>query len=149
MLSRQEGVDLPSMEEMREDSPLLVEDAMRPPGGAVLQEDDSLASALKKSERWTGEYLPVSHWDGTWSLIAKKALLKEAATRERDLLRAILSISHRVPVIHPDQPLYVAMRRIGDWPLLPVVHRAAFTRLQGVISLEDILRRYRAARIAD
>jgi len=147
LLSRQDGVDLPSMEELREESPLLVEDAMRPPGGAVLQEDDSLASALKKSESWLGDDVPVSHWDGTWSLIAKDALQQEAAARDdRDFLRTILPASQRVPVVHSDQPLYVAMRRMGEWPLLPVVHRAGFTRLQGVISLEDILRRYRAAR---
>ncbi len=146
LLSRQDGVDLPSMEELREQSPLLVEDAMRPPGGTVLQEDDPLASVVKKLESWPGDYVPVSHWDGTWSLIDKKGLKQEAVARGRDPLRTILSVSERVPVVHSDQPLYVAMRRIGEWPFLPVVHRAAFTRLQGVISLEDILRRYRAVR---
>ncbi|HMD99127.1 MAG TPA: chloride channel protein [Terriglobia bacterium] len=146
LLSRQDGVDLPSMEELREQTPLLIEDAMRPPGGTVLQEDDLLASAVKKSESWPGDYVPASHWDGTWSLIDKEGLKQEAVARGRDPLRTILPVSKRVPVVHADQPLYVAMRRIGEWPLLPVVHRAAFTRLQGVISLEDILRRYRAVR---
>jgi len=145
LLSRQEGIELPSMEELREQSPLLVEDAMRPPGGPVLQEDDTLVSALKKAESWPNAHVPVSHWDGTWSLVAKGDLKQEAAIRGKDPVRAILPLSQRVPVMHSDQPLYMAMRRIGEWPYLPVVHRAAFTRLQGVISLEDIVQRYRGA----
>jgi len=149
LLSRQEGVDLPSMEELREQSPLLVEDAMRAPSGPPLHEDDTLAAAVAKSKAWSTSHVPVSHWDGTWSLIAKNVLKQEAATRGADLLRAILPVSDRVPVVHSDQPLYMAMRRMGEWPYLPVVHRAAFTRLQGTISLDDILKRYRALRIAD
>ena len=35
------------------------------------------------------------------------------------------------------------MRRIGDWPFLPVVHRAEMNKLVGVVSLSDILEAYR------
>ncbi len=37
------------------------------------------------------------------------------------------------------------MRYVYDWPLLPVVHRADLSRLEGVITLDDILRAYRRA----
>ena len=34
------------------------------------------------------------------------------------------------------------MRRIGDWPLLPVFHRADGNKLVGVVALADILETY-------
>jgi tetratricopeptide (TPR) repeat protein len=43
------------------------------------------------------------------------------------------------------QFLDVALREIGDTPMLPVVHRADFSRLEGVISLADTLAAYRRA----
>ena len=50
-----------------------------------------------------------------------------------------------MPLLHPDHPLDTALRHIYDWPLLPVVHRADLTQLQGVVSLPDILNAYRRA----
>jgi CBS domain-containing protein len=48
-----------------------------------------------------------------------------------------------LPHLHPDHSLDIAMRRIGEWPLLPVVHRADMKKLVGVVSLADILETYR------
>ena len=50
-----------------------------------------------------------------------------------------------LPWLHPDQPLDVALRQIGEWPLLPVIHRADFHNLQGIVSIADILAAYGAA----
>jgi hypothetical protein len=50
-----------------------------------------------------------------------------------------------LPHLHADQPLDVALRRIGDHPLLPVVSRTNLQHLEGVVSLEDVLRAYRAS----
>jgi hypothetical protein len=44
-----------------------------------------------------------------------------------------------LPFLYPDQSLEEAMRMIGDWPIVPVLNRAHFEYLEGVISLEDIL----------
>jgi hypothetical protein len=45
----------------------------------------------------------------------------------------------RLPWLHPDQHLDDALRRVGDWPVLPVVSRADSQKVQGIISLSDIL----------
>jgi hypothetical protein len=37
----------------------------------------------------------------------------------------------------------VALRYATEWPLLPVVHRAETYRLEGTVSLSDILSAYR------
>jgi hypothetical protein len=42
----------------------------------------------------------------------------------------------------------VALRRLGDAPFLPVVHRADLTKLEGVVSLEGILKAYREAQLS-
>ena len=60
------------------------------------------------------------------------------------LVWSVLSLSP-VPHLHPDHTLDTALRYIYDWPLLPVVHRADFSRLEGVITMPDILRAYRQA----
>ena len=50
-----------------------------------------------------------------------------------------------IPFLHPDHPLDTALRLIGEWPLLPVVHRADTQKLLGVVSLDDVVRAYRGA----
>jgi CIC family chloride channel protein len=44
--------------------------------------------------------------------------------------------------LHPDNPLETALRYVDRWPLLPVVNRADFRKLEGVISQQDVLQRY-------
>ncbi|MGH9641644.1 MAG: chloride channel protein, partial [Terriglobales bacterium] len=48
MLTRQDGLDLPSMEEQREEDILRVEDAMRPPTGPLLDSEETLDRVLQK-----------------------------------------------------------------------------------------------------
>ena len=45
--------------------------------------------------------------------------------------------------MHPDLPLETALRYVDRWPLVPVVSRADFRQLEGVISQRDVLERYR------
>jgi hypothetical protein len=49
-------------------------------------------------------------------------------------------------MLHPDQPLALALRRVGDHAFLPVVHRADPTRLVGVIGIDDVIRSFRKGR---
>jgi CBS domain-containing protein len=55
----------------------------------------------------------------------------------------------RIPYLHPDHPLDTALRLIGEWRLLPVVHRANVQQLLGVVSLDDVMRAYRGAGLTD
>ena len=47
-----------------------------------------------------------------------------------------------MPAVFPDQSLENALRVMGGRPALPVVHRADPDRLEGVLALDDVLRRY-------
>jgi CBS domain-containing protein len=51
--------------------------------------------------------------------------------------------TRRLATVHRDQPLDTALRLLGDRPLLPVVHRADPSHLEGVLTLDDILANYR------
>ncbi len=50
-----------------------------------------------------------------------------------------------MPHVHPDQPLELALRLVYEWPMLPVVHRADFRMLVGIVTLDDIMGKYREA----
>ena len=56
VLTRQDGMDLPSMEEEREEEILRVEDAMRPATGPVLDAEESLDHALQRTDRESSRY---------------------------------------------------------------------------------------------
>ena len=48
----------------------------------------------------------------------------------------------RTPVVFPDQPLAIALSYLQRWPVLPVSNRAVRGVLEGVVSLDGVLRRY-------
>ena len=56
LLSRQDGMDLPSMEERREEWALLVEDAMEPPRDPLLTNRRPVTDALSRLEGSKGEF---------------------------------------------------------------------------------------------
>ncbi len=145
ILSRQDGTDLPSMEEQRERTTLHVEDAMRPPAEIVLRAEDTVADASRRVTASALEFFLVSHRNGDWTSVTKEELRRLAKEGKGALPLARALSSPLLPWLHPDQPLDAALRQIGDWPLLPVIHRADFNNLQGVISLADILAAYGAA----
>ena len=142
LLARQDGLELPSMEEEREQVVLRVEDAMRKPESASLQASDTLARALEIAEASPEEVLLVRFPTGRWASITKQELRAKAAERPKaTMLRELLSID-RLPVLHPDQRLDDVLRYIPGHEVLPVVSRAGSRMLEGVISLPDILSAY-------
>jgi CBS domain-containing protein len=84
---------------------------------------------------------------GAWSLVAAADLERLAADGHGADTVAGTVDYQRVPAVHRDQPLDVALRLLGDRPLLPVVHRADASRLEGVLTLEAILEGYRRTHV--
>jgi CIC family chloride channel protein len=144
-LTRQDGLDLPSMEEQRERRVLRVEDAMRPSLAPVLRSSDTISDAIQKAETTTDPVLLVHDDMGNWREVSRDRLREWAASdKASSTLRSVLHVN-QLPHLHPDHPLDFALRQLGDATLLPVVHRANFSQLLGVISLADILAAYRRA----
>lgn len=142
LLAKQDDLELPSMEEQREQIVLRVEDAMRKPESLSLQAGDTLARALEVAESSPEEILLVRFPTGRWASISRKDLRAKAAELPKaTLLREILSTG-RLPVLHPDQRLDDVLRYIQGHEVLPVVSRAGSRMLEGVLSLPDILNAY-------
>src|SRR3984957_4333696 len=145
LLGRQDNMELPSMEEQREQIVLRVEDAMRKPDLPPLQASDTLARALEIAETSTEDVLLVRFPTGRWAALARKELPSLAAAHPRESqLREILPTA-RLPILHPDQRLDDALRFIQGHQLLPVIGRAGSRKLEGEISLPDILAAYQKA----
>lgn len=145
ILAQQDGLELPSMEEQREQIVLRVEDAMREPGVPPLQASDTLARAAEIAGTSPEEVLLVRFPTGRWAELPAKELPALAASHPHETrLREILSAA-RLPVLHPDQRLDDALRFIPGHALLPVVGRAGSRKLEGVLSLQDVLAAYQKA----
>ena len=76
MLTRQDGVELPSMEEQREEGILHVEDAMQGVKGPVLDAEKTLDEALRDLDHTEAEHLLVKMSPSGWSSVSKQELLR-------------------------------------------------------------------------
>jgi CIC family chloride channel protein len=137
VLTKQDGLHLPSMEEQREEAALTVEDALHPvevpvfPGNTPLQViNEALSPCL------------IQLWDGSCYALKADELVSLSATLapETPVERALPP--DRVPVLFPDMPLESALPYFERWPLLPVMNRASKETIEGVVTLEDVMRQY-------
>ena len=158
--THQDGLNLPSMEEIREESNLHLEDAVQPVTVPVLQGSESIEDTVKSLAQY-GEIkdIPVMlvHCpDGLWyaairdeleALVSKVGSDTRHATADRPEEHFTLSLAEqlgpeRTPVLFPDLPLSSALPHFQRWPLLPVTNRAMRGSLEGAVSLQDVLNRY-------
>jgi CIC family chloride channel protein len=144
LVSRQDGVELPSMEELREESILRVEDAMKPHLALVLDASEVSRWREQLTGRDASDTLMVrlqpSGWSNTSEVEIKSALEED---KSGQTLISILA-SRQIPCLHSDQPLDVALRYVDRWPIVPVVNRADFRKLEGIITRGDVLETYSA-----
>jgi len=143
VLTRQDGVDLPSMEELREEGILRVEDAMQSPDGLLMDGQNPVQAALEKAEKASSDIFVVRMSPSGWCTVDKKELRAMAAEGKGHLSLESSLDNRLVPFLHPDHVLETALRYVERWPLVPVVSRADFSQLEGVISRRNVLDRYR------
>jgi len=142
-LTRQDGLDLPSMEEQREESVLRVEDAMLPPPSPVLNADDLLERASHLLDGDSRDVALVRLNPTGWGTITKNEIETMIKEGKNNLPLSAVLASRQVPYLHPDHPLEMALRYVDRWPVIPVVNRADFRKLEGMITQQEVLERYR------
>ena len=154
--THQDGLYLPSMEEIREESNLHLEDAIQPVTVPVLQGSESVEDTVKSLAQYgESKDVPVVliHCpDGLWYAATREELEALAAPSRDDAAvasanRAAVTLAgrlglERTPVLFPDLPLSSALPHFQRWPLLPVTNRAMRGSLEGAVSLQDVLNRY-------
>jgi CIC family chloride channel protein len=143
VLTREDGLELPSMEEQREEGVLRVEDAMRPLEDPVVDAEETVDRVLQLAEKASTEVLLVRLNHSGWTSVSKQDLRRMVGEGKGGFALASLLAVRHVPYLHPDHSLDVALRYVDRWPLVPVVSRANFGKLEGVISQRDVLQRYR------
>jgi CIC family chloride channel protein len=149
MLTHQDGLYLPSMEEQREESELHIEDAMQAVVVPILQSSETVVDAMKAVAQYSGmedaSVVLVHCSDGLW-YAAKHEELQEifAKAGETDPTVSLEERlgKERTPVLFPDLPLASTLPHFKRWPLLPITNRAMRGALEGTVSMTDVLKRY-------
>jgi len=142
MLSRQDGVVLPSVEEQRERVNLRAEDAMRIPAEDAQRMDETFEQSVRRAIATKKRNFLVRMASGEWAIIEPAAFEQLAASPTGPISEEKVD-TRRPPTLYPDQTLEEALHAIQEWPILPVVNRADLHRLEGVLALEDVLAAYR------
>ena len=143
VLTRQDGLELPSMEEQREEGSLRVEDAMRPLEDPVLDDQETIDQGMRRLDKSSSEVLLIRLNPSGWGSLTEQELRRMSGEGKGTCTLSSLLTVRQIPYLHPDQTLDVALRYVDRWPFVPVVSRADLRTLEGVVSQRDVLKRYR------
>jgi CIC family chloride channel protein len=164
--NHEDGLYLPSMEELREESDLHLEDAMQPVTVPILQGSETIADTIQSlaqhKDSKSAAVVLIQCSDGLWYAAKREeleALFSDlGSTVSNESTAAATSTHHsaltleerlgpeRTPLLFPDLPLSSALPHFQRWPLLPITNRAMRGSLEGVVSLQDVLNRYQQQR---
>lgn len=139
LLSQQDGLGLPSMEELREERVLRVEDAMRDVDIPVIDSQIPADEALRIAEEQGATEILVSDPPFGWSSLTTGALRDAIEQNPSEPTVASLLSEPHMPSIYPDHSLEFALRHVSQWTLLPVTHRADSRRIVGLITMNDVM----------
>jgi CIC family chloride channel protein len=142
IFTHQDGLDLPSMEEQREETILHLEDALRPVNVPVRSGKDTLDAARTACDGSGSTAILVRFWDGSCYAARNEEITAALATMTPNTPLQQALGKDRTPTLFPDQPLDSALPFFPRWPVLPVMNRARRGAFEGVVSVEDILARY-------
>ncbi len=142
-LAHQDGIHLPSVSARGEPSQRTVAQVMRS-SPQVLSGRMPVKDAVEQTRSGMFRIWPVAD-DGFFLGILTSEGLESAIVDGRGAL-PIASIVEtlNVPHVHADHPLHLALERMSKYQLdvLPVVHRADIHKLEGVVTLPDLLGAY-------
>ena len=154
--THQDGLYLPSMEELREESNLHLEDAIQPVTVPILQGSETIANTLDSLAQYPDAIatpvILIQCSDRLWYAARREeleALAIEVQSSANDIPATSPAVTlaerlgpERTPVLFPDLPLSSALPHFERWPLLPITNRAMRGSLEGTVSLLDVLNRY-------
>lgn len=141
-LAIQDGVHLPSAEARQHRSERHVARLMRPVP-ATLPAEDTVREALERMQSTQLRTWLVSDRDGLIGVINRSTLEQKAAEEADKKIDEILN-AREFPHVHTDQGIDLALERMGTnhLEILPVVSRANVHKLEGVVTLRDVLDAY-------
>jgi CIC family chloride channel protein len=146
LLTRQDGLILPSLEEDREEAIMRVEDAMLPVPVTILSAQDYVdANARRIQDSPDSTFLVRMHPSG-WNIIDRDRLQRLFQEGKGELTLGSVLPAATLPSLYPDLLLDSALRYVNDYPLVPVVNRANSRHLEGVVSRTSVFEKYGSKR---
>jgi CIC family chloride channel protein len=142
-LGRQDGIHLPGAEVHRRDGERQVSQAMRA-ATEVMRSEMTVQDAFEQAHKTEFRSWPVTDERGLVGIVGltqlEHAMSHGEETKPLSHLVDVLDFPH----VHPDQPLHLALERMGaaELDVLPVVNRANIHHLMGVVVLSDVLNWY-------
>jgi chloride channel protein, CIC family len=142
-LARQDGIHLPTAETRQQEDHKQVILAMRP-AAQVLMAEMTVAEALERIRSSESTAWPVTNDQALIGVMSfgklQQATTSGSATKQ---LKELLDGAD-FPHLHVDHPLSLALERMGasQVNLLPVVNRANIHKLEGIVTLKDVLALY-------
>jgi CIC family chloride channel protein len=144
VFTHQDGLDLPSMEEQREEVVLHLEDALRPLSVPVIDAGMTLSAAAAELDAKQAEVFLVQLPGHAWYSMTRAELGTLAAVSAPETVVASVLKPDRIPLLFPDLPLDSALPHLARWPILPILNRARRGTIEGTVTLADVLSRYQA-----
>jgi CIC family chloride channel protein len=143
VLARQDGIHLPGPESRSVEGQRRVISAMRP-ATEVLSDDMTVEEAMKKVRASAFHSWPVVDDTGVVGVFSLSALQNAWGDGGANRKLKEFVDAREFPHLHPDHPLSVALERMGTAHLdaLPVVSRADVRKLEGVVTVQDVLSFY-------
>ena len=142
-LADQDGIHLPAMHDRAESNLRTVYSVMeRTP--IVLSPDMTVRQALDTVEPSQQRIWPVRDKEYFFGMVSKDTL--EMGIVEGDADGPLLDLVNTSSFarVYTDQPLYIALERLSkeQMDVVPVVHRANAHKLEGIVTLRDVLGSY-------
>lgn len=140
VLAHQDGIHLPTAESRAAVTRQRVVQAMRP-AQEILQAQMTAAAALERIRGSEFRAWPVEGKVGVVSVLSLSVLQSAARDGKSELELKELITGEEFPHLHSDHSLAAALERMGAASLdvLPVVSRADVHKLEGIVTLQDIL----------
>src|SRR5579863_6887936 len=143
VLAHQDGIHLPTGDDREMEGTRRVMRAMRA-ADAILPCSMTVSEALEKVRNSVVHAWPVTDTVGVVGLVSRAVLEKAAGSGGGEGTLEEFATAPEFPHLHADHSLSVALDRLGSSRLdaLPVVSRADLHKLEGIVTLQDVLNMY-------
>jgi CIC family chloride channel protein len=142
-LAHQDGIHLPSRSTLDEPNQRTVAQVMRKTP-EILPAEMRVQDVIEQARAGKLRVWPVAEKDYFLGMLTRETLGCAFVDGRKEQPLKDLVETLQVPHLHTDHPLHLALERMSTYHLdvLPVVHRANIHKLEGVVTLPDVLNAY-------
>ncbi|MGD0830932.1 MAG: chloride channel protein [Terracidiphilus sp.] len=142
-LADQDGIHLPSHSTRNQSNQRTVLQIMRKTP-EILSSESRVRDVIEQTRAGKLRAWPVTEKNYFLGMLTREALESAFIDGRKDQPLNDLVETLTLPHLHTDHPLHLALERMSTYHLdvLPVVHRADLHKLEGVVTLPDVLNAY-------